>query len=61
MIFVVVAKTAFDGGDACDKMKNICKKIKDTLPKNDIITRSTTQGRGYGGGGGEWYRVSFDF
>ena len=58
MIFVVVDKTAFDGGDICDKMKN-CKKK--TLPKNDILTRSTTQGRGYGGGGGEWYRVSFYF
>ena len=40
------------------KWKN-CKKK--TLPKNDILPRSTTQGRGYGGGGGEWYRVSFYF
>ena len=23
----------------------------------DVCCRSTTQGRGYGGGGGEWYRV----
>ena len=54
MIYVVVDKTDFDGGDICDKMKN-CKKNckKKTLPKNDILTRSTTQGRGYGGGKGK--------
>ena len=59
VIFVVVAKTTFEGGNVYDKTKKIVtKKI---LPNNDIFTRSTTQGRGYGGGGGEWYRVSFYF
>ena len=44
-------------GKIDEEILKICIVYERCYNNDFISVRSTTQGRGYGGGGGEWYRV----